>query len=101
MNQLLRIVGNTSNKDEVPLHLNQDVNFYVSEITNKDAKVSHMVKEGCQAYVNNFEGSVKIKGLATLDERDSMEVVGPAELEFTPTGENAHFIIIEMDESDE
>lgn len=101
MNNLLQIVGNMSNKDEVPLHLNQDVNFHVSEINTKDATVSHTVKEGRQAYINNFEGSVNIKGLATLDERDSLEVVGPAELEFTATDENAHFIIIEMAESHE
>jgi hypothetical protein len=98
MNKLLKIVGNTSNKDQAPLYLNQDVNFYVSEITDREAKVPFSLKAGRQAYINNFEGSVNIKGLAMLDERDSMEVVGPADLELTLAGETAHFIIIEMPE---
>lgn len=100
LNKLLQIVGNTSNKDQVPLHLHQDVNFYVSEITDNKAKVPFSLKEGRQAYINNFEGSVNIKSLPTLDERDSLEVVGPAELEFTVNGDQAHFIIIEMAETD-
>ncbi len=99
-NKLLQIVGNVSNKDQVPLHLNQDVNFYVSEITKKEAEVSYSLKTGRQAYINNFEGSLEIKGLPTLDERDSMEVVGPVELEFTSPQGTAHFIIIEMPEKD-
>ncbi len=99
-NKLLQIVGNTSNKDQVPLHLNQDINFFVSEITDKAAMVPFSLEAGRQAYINNFEGGVSIKGLPTLDERDSMEVVGPAELEFSSASEDAHFIIIEMPEID-
>jgi redox-sensitive bicupin YhaK (pirin superfamily) len=99
-NKLLQIVGNTSNKDEVDLHLNQDVNLYVSELTDEAAKVTFSVEPGRQAYINNFEGSVAVKDIATLDERDSLEVVGPAELEFSLAGDNAHFIIIEMAETD-
>lgn len=99
LNKLLQIVGNLSNKDEVPLHLNQDINMFVSELTDSDAKITYTVKEGRQAYINNFEGSVKVKDVATLDMRDSLEVVGPAELEFTLAGDQAHFIIIEMAES--
>ncbi len=95
-NKLLQIVGNESNKDRVPLHLSQDVNFYVSEITDKQAKVSFSLEAGRQAYINNFEGSVDIGGLPTLDERDSIEVTGPAELEFSSAEGAAHFIIIEM-----
>ncbi len=96
INKLLQIVGNVSNKDQVPLHLNQDVNFHVSEITNKEAKVSFSLKAGRQAYINNFEGRVNITDFPTLDERDSLEVVGPAELEFTSENGAAHFIVIEM-----
>ncbi len=98
LNRLLQIVGNPANQDEVPLHLNQDVNLYVSEITDEAARVTYSLKAGRQAYVNNFEGSVDVSGVATLDERDSMEIVGPAELEFSLAGESAHFIMIEMPE---
>ncbi len=101
INKLAHIVGNIANKDQAPLYLNQDVNFYVSEITSKEAKIPFALKKGRQAYINNFEGSVEIKGLGnkgleTLDERDSIEIVGPAELEFTSKEGHAHFIIIEM-----
>jgi redox-sensitive bicupin YhaK (pirin superfamily) len=99
LNKILQIVGNPSNKDQVPLHLNQDINMFVSEITDPDARVTYHLGAGRQAYVNNAEGCVKIEGIATLKERDSAEIVGPAELEFSHGGEACHFIIIEMAES--
>jgi len=97
-NQLLQIVGNLSNQAQVPLHLNQDINMFVSELTEKQAQVSYTLQAGRQAYINNFEGSVAIKDQVTLNERDSLEIVGPAELVFSATDEHAHFIIIEMAE---
>jgi len=96
INKLLHIVGNSANKGEAPLYLNQDVNFHVSEITSKEAKIFFALKANRQAYINNFEGSVKIGGLTTLAERDSIEIAGPAEIEFTSSKGQAHFIIIEM-----
>lgn len=96
LNKLLHIVGNPVNQDEVPLHLNQDVNFYVSELADLDARVSFSLKAGRQAYINNVEGTVDIARLATLGERDALEIVGPAELTFSLADEKAHFIIIEM-----
>ncbi|NMG45481.1 cupin domain-containing protein [Aromatoleum toluvorans] len=99
LNRLLHIVGNTENRDEVPLYLNQDVNLYVSELQDPEARVSFTVQAGRQAYVNNIEGHVAVKGVTELAERDALEVVGPAELEFSLAGEHAHFIIIEMAES--
>ncbi len=98
-NKLLHIVGNTSNKNEVPLHLNQDINMFVSEFTDEGAKVQFRLEEGRQAYVNNIEWRIEVEGLAILKERDSLEVVGPATLDFKYAGENAHFIIIEMAET--
>jgi quercetin 2,3-dioxygenase len=96
LNRLLQIVGNPSNQDQVPLHLNQDVNLYVCELNDRDARVSFSLKAGRQAYLNNIEGSVDVQGLATLGERDALEIVGPAELEFSLSGPQAHFILIEM-----
>jgi redox-sensitive bicupin YhaK (pirin superfamily) len=97
-NKLLHIVGNLSNKDQVPLHLNQDVNLYVSELTDSNAKVTFQLNEGRQVYINNIEGSVTVNEDTRLDERDSLEVIGPAELVFTLAGSTAHFILIEMAE---
>ncbi len=97
-NKLLHIVGNESNKDQIPLHLSQNVNFYASEITNAQATVTYSLKEGRQAYVNNAEGVVNIKGLPSLEDRDALEVIGPAALDFSSPNGNAHFIIIEMPE---
>jgi quercetin 2,3-dioxygenase len=99
-NTLLHIVGNPGNQDQVSLHLNQDVNLYVSELTAPGASVSLSLAAGRQAYVNNIEGRVAIGGLTELGERDALEIVGPAELEFSLAGENAHFIVIEMSASD-
>ncbi len=99
-NQLLQIVGNPSNNERVPLHLNQDINMFVSELTETEALVNYTLEPGRQAYINNFEGSVDIDGHATLSERDSLEIVGPAELQFSATEAHAHFIIIEMPEMD-
>lgn len=96
LNKLLQIVGNPSNQDQVALHLNQDVNLYVCELTDPEARVSFSLKAGRQAYVNNVEGSVDIDGLATLGERDALEIFGPAELKFSLIGPQAHFIVIEM-----
>lgn len=99
-NQLLQIVGNLSNQEQVPLHLNQDINMFVSELTEEKGQVSYTLEAGRQAYINNFEGSVDIKDHVTLGERDSLEIVGPAELVFSATDETAHFIIIEMRETE-
>lgn len=101
LNRLLHIVGNPDNQHEVPLYLNQDVNLYVSELQDPDARVTFTVQAGRQAYVNNIEGRVAVRGVTELDERDALEVVGPAELEFSLAGPHAHFIVIEMAESPE
>ncbi len=72
--------------------------MFVSELTEKQVQVSYTLQAGRQAYINNFEGSVAIKDQITLNERDSLEIVGPTELVFSATDEHAHFIIIEMAE---
>lgn len=96
LNKLVHVVGNPANRHEVPLHLNQEVNLYVSELTDPAARVSFALEAGRQAYINNFQGAVAIDGLPTLEERDALEIVGPALLTFTPKAAHAHFIVIEM-----
>ena len=95
-NRLLHIVGNAKEQGQAPLYVCQDVNLYVSERTDKDKTVTFNLKEGRQAYLHCFEGSVNIAGFPSLDERDSLEVYGNNELEISLASDNAHFIIIEM-----
>ena len=96
LNKLLHIVGNASNKRRVPLHIEQDVNVFVSELTNNKTQLRFSLKAGRQAYINNFEGSLTVKDIATLEERDSMTITGPATLEFKQEKDHAHFVIVEM-----
>jgi redox-sensitive bicupin YhaK (pirin superfamily) len=95
-NKLLLIVGNSKNKGQVPLYVCQDVNLYVSELTEKDRSVSFSLEEGRQAYLNCFEGSINIEGYPSLGERDSLELHGKSELDISLASDNAHFILIEM-----
>lgn len=97
-NKLLHIVGSLNN-DDAPLMLNQDVNMFVSELTNPTAEVEYQLQAGRQAYINNFEGEVNVKGIATLGKKDTLEITGPATLKFSTAKEQSHFIIIEMPES--
>ena len=95
-NKLLHIVGNSKSKGQAPLYVFQDVNLYVSELTDKNKSVSFSLEEGRQAYLNCFEGSINIEGFPSLGERDSLELHGKSELEISLASDNAHFILIEM-----
>ncbi|VAW67344.1 Pirin [hydrothermal vent metagenome] len=101
-NRLLQIVGHSTESKQPPLHLHQDVNLYVSELTERSAQVRYALPAGRQVYINNFEGKVDVRiaeeGLLQLSERDSLEVNGPAELVFSAPQGHAHFILIEMPE---
>jgi redox-sensitive bicupin YhaK (pirin superfamily) len=95
-NRLLHIVGSVA-RDDAPLQLNQDVNMYISELTDSQSEVSLELRAGRQAYINCMEGRVHVEGIGTLVKRDSLEVTGPARLNFKTDGEHAHFIVIEME----
>jgi redox-sensitive bicupin YhaK (pirin superfamily) len=79
-NKILHIVGSLSRADDAALRLNQDVNLYVSELTDPRAEVVFELPAGRQAYINNIEDAVKIEGLPVLETRDSLEFRGPATL---------------------
>ncbi len=95
-NSLLHIVSSVNNSVDSALKINQDFNAFVSELTDKKAKVKYSVKEQRQVYILCIEGSVDIEGFPSLNERDSLKIHGDAELEFSLTSEKAHFIILEM-----
>ncbi len=96
-NKLLQIITNTKDKDIAPLYLCQDVNVYVSELTDKDKRLQFTLGEGRQAYIFCFEGSIDIDGYPSLKECDSLEVFGQAGLEFSLASDKAHFVMIEME----
>ncbi len=95
-NKLLPIVTGSNSKNDAPLHINQDINIYVSELTAPKANVTYELCEGRQAYVYCIEGEIEISEVTSLDTRDVLKVSGPASLEFMLTSQTAHFIIIEM-----
>ncbi len=95
-NKVLQIISGSKNKDLAPLYICQDINVYVSELTEKDKRMSIILNEGRQAYIFCFEGSININQYSSLKERDSLKIYGQANMEFTLTSEKAHFIIIEM-----
>lgn len=97
-NRLLHIIGNLINRNQVPLYLNQDINIYLSELTLAHTQIPFKLNEGRQAYINTFAGGVNIPGITQLNTRDSLEITGPVELEFTLAASSAQFVIIEMSE---
>jgi quercetin 2,3-dioxygenase len=95
-NKLLQIISNTRDKKIAALYLCQDVNVYVSELTNKETHIPFTLNEDRQAYIYCFEGSIDIDAYPSLNENDSMEVLGRTKLDFSLASEKAHFIMIEM-----
>jgi len=99
-NRLLQIISGSENKNLAPLYVCQDVNVYVSELTEKNS-VSFTLSETRQAYVFCFEGSININEYPSLKERDSLKIYGQANMEFTLASDKAHFMIIEMAQENE
>jgi len=95
-NKLLQIMSSSKHKDRAPLYIHQDINAYVSELTEKDANISYVLDEDRQAYVYCFEGIINIDQLPSLGERDSLKIYGNTDLDIKLASENAHFIIIEL-----
>ncbi len=95
-NKLLRIISGSKNKESAPLHLCQDINVYVSELTTQDKKLSFTLEKDRQAYIFCFEGSININQYPSLKEHDSLKIYGKTDLELTLNSDKAHFMIIEM-----
>ena len=94
--KLLKIISGTESTNQSPLHIHQDVNAYVSELTDKEITIPFVVNECRQAYLYCFEGSIKIDPDTTLEERDSLKIYGESALKISLVSKKAHFIIIEM-----
>lgn len=108
-NKLVHIVGNPSNKTDVPLYVNTNVNLYASEVIDNQSQVEFQLKPGRQAYINCIEGDLNVALTAegqvkakegarveTLSEKDTLEIREAQSLVFSSSTGYGHFIIIEM-----
>lgn len=102
-NRLLQVVGNPANAGKVPLYVNQDVNVYVSEITDNESTVPFTIAADRQAYINCIEGELEVAGcgeIIQLAAKDSLKIRSQCDLSFKAVSGGGHFIIIEMAKSD-
>jgi redox-sensitive bicupin YhaK (pirin superfamily) len=97
-NKLLQIITSSQNRKRAPLYVCQDLNVFVSELTDKEANVSFTLNKNRQAYIYCFEGSANIDQFPILEERDSLKIYGHTNLELSAASDTTHFIIIEMKE---
>jgi len=100
-NRLLQVIAGPKNRDQAPLFIFQDINVYVAELINKERSISFTLNKNRQAYIYCFEGSINISHYTSLEERDSLKIYGPANMEFSVVSSKAHFIILEMKEEDD
>ena len=87
----------SSKEGDAPIKVNQDVNFYVTEI-EAGKEMEFEVKEGRQAYVVQIEGKSEINSTA-MNTRDGMETIGES-LKIVSL-EKSHILVIEMKERED
>ena len=87
----------SSKEGNAPIKVNQDVNFYVTEI-EAGKEMEFEVKEGRQAYVVQIEGKSEINSTA-MNPRDGLETVGES-LKIV-SQEKSHILVIEMKERED
>lgn len=95
-NRLFHIISGSNSKEKAPIQLFQDVNVFVTELTDKNTKINYVIEENRQAYLYCFEGSLCIDGFPKLEERDSLKIYGESKLSVMLNSEISHFILIEM-----
>lgn len=87
----------SSKEGDAPVKINQDVNFYVIELS-KDKEESFEIKEGRQAYMVQIEGKSLVNDIE-MNTRDGLESIGES-LKIKAL-EKSHFLIIEMQERED
>ena len=87
----------SSKEGDAPIKVNQDVNFYVTEI-EAGKEMEFEVKEGRQAYVVQIEGKSEINSTA-MNPRDGLETIGE-NLKIAAL-EKSHILVIEMKERED
>lgn len=91
----LKIASGTGGEDSI--HINQDVDIYISEI-NKDRSIHYSHPRNRQSYLLCIEGPIDINGVR-LEQHEAIEIFG--EMDFTVEAvENGHLIMVEMPEGD-
>eukprot|EP00040_Diaphanoeca_grandis_P006392 m.37253 g.37253 ORF g.37253 m.37253 type:complete len:306 (-) comp17611_c1_seq1:196-1113(-) len=97
LNQLHHIVSNFADTPSVtPVKVHQDVNMYVSEVTDANVAPEFTVKQGRMAYVLCMEGDVTLNERTSLVAHDSADVIGPGVVKFQVGKQGAHFLFVEM-----
>ena len=87
----------SSKEGDAAIKVNQDVNFYVTEI-EAGKEMEFEVKEGRQAYVVQIEGKSEINSTA-MNPRDGLETIGES-LKIAAL-EKSHILVIEMKERED
>ena len=87
----------SSKEGDAAIKINQDVNFYVTEI-EAGKEMEFEVKEGRQAYVVQIEGKSEINSTA-MNPRDGLETIGES-LKIAAL-EKSHILVIEMKERED
>jgi redox-sensitive bicupin YhaK (pirin superfamily) len=83
LNQLHHIVSNFADTPSVtPVKVHQDVNMYVSEVTDANVAPEFIVKQGRMAYVLCMEGDVTLNERTSLVAHDSADVIGPGVVKY-------------------
>jgi len=112
LNKWAWLVGDVSDKKaaDVPVRINQDVNFYVTELDGgaSDA-LTFDIAAGRQAYVLQIEGATRYAptddasndtNSVQLTRHEAATVIGPAKFALSPlepsTNGNSHVLVLEM-----
>mmetsp|Transcript_56453 Transcript_56453/g.134539 ORF Transcript_56453/g.134539 Transcript_56453/m.134539 type:complete len:272 (-) Transcript_56453:312-1127(-) len=94
------LVADAESKDpdakNAAIHIQQDCNSFVTELSSGTAAPPLEIAAGRQAYVLCVEGDVEQKSGEKLRRHDAAEVTGPTTLEFTAGNEGAMVLVFEM-----
>lgn len=85
----------SSKSGNAPIQINQDVNFYVTEIQPGEQR-NFNVEKNRQAYIVQIEGESIINDIL-LSNRDALEIIGEKDLVICTKGNKSHIIVIEME----
>ena len=78
-----------------PVKINQDCNFFVTELSPNVASKALSIGKDRQAYLLCIEGSGKIAG-QDMQRHDSAEIKGPFEVELLSGTTGAYVLVFEM-----
>lgn len=102
----VHMVAPVESAGDAKAKVNQDVNIFVTELSEAEKKIDLPLMKGRQAYVLAVEGSVTVvagdMATATLNQQDAAEVVSSGKdglLSFTAQGGPAHILVVEMREA--